>query len=117
MLNSCPGGGTNIGLPFELMIEKRLKPDRVILISDNQCNTTSRPRNTTVQALADEYRSRTGNDVWVHAIDLMGYGTQQFAGPRTNIIAGWSEKVFDFILLAEQGAGSLEDAVAQYVWP
>ena len=116
MLNSCPGGGTDIGLPFELMMEERLKPDRVILISDNQCNTTSWPRGMTVQVLADEYRRRSGNDVWVHAIDLMGYGTQQFAGPRTNIVAGWSEKVFDFILLAEQGVGNLEDAIANYTW-
>ena len=117
MHTACPGGGTDIGLPFQLMIEEHLTPDRVIRISDNQCNTTSWPRGKTVQDLADEYRRLSGNDVWVHAIDLMGYGTQQFTGPRTNIIAGWSEKVFDFILLAEQGLGSLEDTVAHYTWP
>ena len=36
--------------------------------------------------------------------------------PRTNIIAGWSEKVFDFILLAEQGEGALESTIAGYTW-
>ena len=46
----------------------------------------------------------------------MGYGTQQFAGPKTNIIAGWSEKVLNFILLAEQGGESLEQAIAAYAW-
>ena len=38
----------------------------------------------------------------MHAIDLQGYGTQQFYGHKTNVIAGWSEKVFQFIKIAEQ---------------
>ena len=112
----CPGGGgTEIGLPFQVMIQERLRPDRIIILSDNECN---RPHwaGKPVQALADEYRQWTNNDLWVHAIDLQGYGTQQFAGPKTNIIAGWSEKVFDFILLAEQGVGSLEETIANYSW-
>lgn len=67
-----------------------------------------------VQALADAYRNRTGNDIWVHAIDLQGYGTQQFHGKKTNIISGWSEKVFAFIALAEQGEGNLEKTIEQY---
>lgn len=108
------GGGTRMNLPFEQMIRDRVKADRVIVISDNECNGGywSKP----VQTLADNYRHTTGNDVWVHAIDLHGYGTQQFHGAKTNIIAGWSEKVFDFILLAEQGEGSLEKAIVSYVW-
>lgn len=108
------GGGTRMNLPFEQMIRDRVRADRVIVISDNECNGGywSKP----VQTLADEYRRKTGNDIWVHAIDLQGYGTQQFAGAKTNIIAGWSEKVFDFILLAEQGEGTLEKAIAAYEW-
>ncbi len=71
---------------------------------------------TTLQSLADEYRKQSNNDLWVHAIDLQGYGTQQFHGAKTNIIAGWSEKVFDFILLAEQGEGKLIDTIKNYKW-
>ena len=67
-----------------------------------------------MQVLADEYRRQSGNDIWAHAIDLQGYGTQQFRGAKTNIIAGWSEKVLNFILLAEQGEGSLEQTIAAY---
>lgn len=111
------GGGTNMSLPFQKMIQSRVKCDRVIILSDNEVNSgyTWYCRKT-VQALADEYRRTTGNDIWVHAIDLQGYGTQQFAGAKTNIIAGWSEKVFDFILLAEQGEGTLEKAIVAYEW-
>lgn len=111
------GGGTNMSLPFQKMIKDHVKCDRVIILSDNEVNSGySWYSRKTVQALADEYRSTTGNDIWVHAIDLQGYGTQQFHGAKTNIIAGWSEKVFDFILLAEQGEGSLEKAIVAYVW-
>lgn len=114
---SACGGGTNMDLPFDVMIKDRLKADRIIIISDNMCNSgISMWSRKTVQSRADEYRRMTGNDIWVHAIDLQGYGTQQFSGPKTNIIAGWSEKVFNFILLAEEGEGALEKTIAAYEW-
>lgn len=100
------GGGTDMNLPFAAMLKMHIDADRVIIISDQMCNTSygwSRP----VQAVADEYRRLTNNDIWVHAVDLMGYGTQQFKGKKTNIIAGWSEKLFDFIGFAEMGEGGI----------
>jgi hypothetical protein len=108
------GGGTRMQLPFEKMIADNIKADRIIVLSDNECNGgwSSSP----VQTLADAYRRKTGNDIWVHAIDLQGYGTQQFHGKKTNIIAGWSEKVFSFIKLAEQGEGNLERTIEQYAY-
>ena len=109
------GGATNMELPFKAMQQHGIKADRIIFLSDNQCNTSSCGwRFKPVQTAADEYRKDTGNDLWVHAIDLQGYGTQQFHGPKTNIIAGWSEKVFSFIKLAEQGVGSLEKTIESY---
>ena len=105
-------------LPFQVMIDANINADRVIILSDNECNRgggwySSR---SPVQVIADEYRRKTGNDIWVHAIDLQGYGTQQFHGAKTNIIAGWSEKVFDFIKLAEQGEGNLEKTIENYTY-
>ena len=105
-------GGTDMRLPFMKMISDGIKADRVIIISDNECNYGER----TVQSFAYQYRRTISPGLWVHAIDLQGYGTQQFCGPKTNIIAGWSEKVFDFILLAEQGEGTLEKRIAEYRW-
>lgn len=110
---SMARGGTEMGLPFRKMMDDGINCDRIIVISDNQCNGSWGPP---VGVLADRYRKQTENDIWVHAIDLQGYGTQQFSGPKTNIIAGWSEKVFDFIPLAEQGEGTLEKAIAAYTW-
>lgn len=108
------GDDTMMNLPFEQMIRDGVKAERIIVISDNECNG-GYWRNT-VQPLADEYRRTTGNDIWVHAIDLQGYGTQQFHGAKTNIIAGWSEKVFDFIQIAEQGETTLEKTIEQYIY-
>lgn len=106
------GGGTDMAAPFERMLRDGVKADRVIVISDNECNDGwwGKP----VQTVADEYRRKSGCNCWVHGIDLQGYGTQQFKGPRTNIITGWSEKVFEFIHLAENGEGNLEKAIASY---
>lgn len=110
--NSRCGGGTSMHLPFQKMLDDKVIADRIIILSDNQCNSWCNP----VQRLAGQYRKISNNDLWVHAIDLQGYGTQQFIGKRTNIIAGWSEKVFDFITLAESGEGTLEKAIEQYTF-
>lgn len=110
---SC-GGGTSIYLPFQKMINDHVNADRVIILSDNECNGGwyQKP----VQTFANEYRKKSGNDLWVHAVDLQGYGTQQFHGKKTNIIAGWSEKILDFIQLAEQGEGNLVSTIQNYHW-
>lgn len=107
-------GGTRMHLPFTKMLEDNVKADRIIVLSDNECNGGY--CGSPVQAYADEYRRKSGNDIWVHAIDLQGYGTQQFSGKKTNVIAGWSEKVFQFIELAEQGEGNLEKTISNYTY-
>lgn len=111
-IHSNCGGGTSMQLPFVEMLDKHIHADRVIILSDNECNGGY--WNTPVQSYADEYRRKSGEDIWVHAIDLQGYGTQQFYGAKTNVIAGWSEKVFDFIKLAEQGEGNLVKTIESY---
>lgn len=105
-------GGTDMSAPFKKMIAAGVKADRVIIISDNECNYCK----STIQSYATKCRNLLNQDMWVHAIDLMGYGTQQFCGKNTNIIAGWSEKVFDFITLAESGESVLEKYIAEYTW-
>lgn len=108
-------GGTNMALPFQKMINDKIKADRIIVLSDNM-NNSGVWGNSPTQHYADEYRKITGNDIWVHGVDLQGYGTQQFHGAKTNIIAGWSEKVLDFILLAEQGEDTLIQRINNYHW-
>ena len=104
-----------MALPFQKMIDDKIHADRIIVLSDNMNNGWS-GWNRPTQHYADEYRRISGNDIWVHGIDLQGYGTQQFHGQKTNIIAGWSEKVLDFILLAEQGEDTLIQRISNYHW-
>ena len=110
------GGGTNMVLPFQKMIDDKINADRIIVLSDNMNNGEIWCNNRPTQHYAEQYRRISGNDIWVHGVDLQGYGTQQFHGRKTNIIAGWSEKVLDFILLAEQGEDTLIKRISNYHW-
>ena len=118
------GGGTDLTLPLAEMIGSKIKADRLIMLSDNEINSRwDRPcyrwgygtnNASTCQSFADKYRNEINKDLWVHAIDLQGYGTQQFIGGKTNIIAGWSERVLEFIALAEQGIDTQVKRIENY---
>lgn len=109
------GGGTNLRLPLEKMISKNVYADRLIMLSDNEINSGWYGGYTrTCQPLADKYRNQINKNLWVHAIDLQGYGTQQFIGGKTNIIAGWSERILEFINLCEQGVTNQVKYIQNY---
>lgn len=104
------GGWTEMALPLQEMVAKGIKADRIVYLSDNECNWGK----TTIQSHADEYRRKVNHDFWVHAIDMAGYGTQQFIGDKFNLLAGWSEKVLQFISLAELGVDNLIKTIEEY---
>ena len=87
----------------------------MIMISDNEINCywdyKCWGNEKTTQSYVDEYRRTINPDFWVHAIDLQGYGTQQFIGGKTNIIAGWSERVLEFVDMAEKGLGNIVSTI------
>ena len=101
-------GGTDMAAGFDALMRTGFDADRVIVLSDNEVNGGWwRSGKETVQRKMDEYRRRVGHDVWCHAIDLQGYGTSNFIGPKTNVMAGWNEQVLRFVSLTERGTGSL----------
>lgn len=112
---SQPSGGTNMAAGFDALMDTSFDADRIIVLSDNEVNLrgyswysrNEYDNKQTIQAKLNEYRRKVGHDVWCHAIDLQGYGTQQFIGDRVNIIAGWSEQILRFISLAERGFGGI----------
>lgn len=114
---TCHGGGTDIKLPLEKMLRDNIYADRLIILSDNEINSTSYYHGgytKTCQTVANDYRDRVNPNLWVHAIDLQGYGTQQFIGGKTNIVAGWSERLLEFITLAEKGIDNQVAYIANY---
>ena len=116
-------GGTDMSIPIRWMLQedgaRDLHPfDRVIYLSDNECNNafstdTYYRYGVAIQEYINTYRKQYNENLWVHAIDLQGYGTQQFNGARTNIIAGWHDDVLKFISLAENGMDTLVEYIAQ----
>lgn len=111
------GGGTNLKLALVEMIDKKIIADRFIMLSDNEINADyswSNGFKKTCQSLVDQYRKEVNGKLWVHAVDLQGYGTQQFLGAKTNIIAGWSERLLEFISLAEAGSETQVERIANY---
>lgn len=113
------GGGTDMAAGFDCLMESGFDADRVVVLSDNEVNgrswRTCDYGYRTIQGKLDQYRARVGHDVWCHAIDLQGYGTQQFTGAKVNILGGWSEQVLRFVALAEQGLGGLVDQIESVV--
>ena len=107
--------GTDLTLPIDEMLANNIRVDRLIMFSDNEINSDGEPTAFgTCQILADKYRKTINPDFWVHAVDLLGYGTQQFIGDKTNVIAGWSERIMEFIILAELGIQSQVTAIENY---
>lgn len=105
------GGGTDISLPIRHLLNNKVFVDRIIILSDNEIN---RGYGRVCQRYVEEYKSKINPNVWVHAIDMQGYGTQQFCGEKVNILAGWNEKIIDFIYQAEIGTGSLIEKIEKY---
>jgi hypothetical protein len=114
-MEPASGGSTDMAAGFDCLMQSGYDADRVVVLSDNEVNshtwTTRGPAYRTIQAELERYRAKVGHDVWCHAIDLQGYGTQQFVGRQVNVMAGWSEQVLRFVSMAEQGFGGLADEV------
>ena len=108
---SSTSGGTSLELPLKYIINNNINVDRLIIISDNEINSGFK---YACQSLADKYRKEINPNLYIHAIDLQGQGTQQFFGSKTNVIAGWSEKVLTFIGLVEQGSDNLIKTIENY---
>jgi 60 kDa SS-A/Ro ribonucleoprotein len=110
----------NLDLAYATLINEAFKVlgdtfvDRIILFSDmqcyNQCDSYWGQDVPTALPLA-EYRRSTNPACKHYSVDLAGYGTAQVPtdDPQTALIAGWSERVLDFIRAFEvEGKSAVE---------
>jgi len=114
------GGATNAFLPVRYLREQKIRVDRIILISDMQCYDSAR-RSTfwgdgRGSSLAEElrkYRSSVNPQVFMHSVDLSGYGTAQFPPSERNValLAGWSDRALELLPLLEKGGDRAVDLI------
>lgn len=106
------GGGTNTSLVFDHAASTKEKYARIIILSDNESWQDSNYRygGTNTNSSYNEYKKF--NDCFIYAIDLAGYGTKDVTGSKVFHVAGWSEKIFDFMRWAEK-ENSLVDYIEQ----
>ncbi len=91
-------GGTSISSAFELIRSSKRKYDRIILLSDNECNS-SWNGNWVSTSLKNYIREVT--DPYVYAVDLAAYGTTPVAGNKVNYYFGYGTALFDDIASKE----------------
>lgn len=94
------GHSTDAWKIFDYLISKKIKVDRIIVLSDMQCYDSYGYG----QSVAEKFKlyQRTVNpNVYAHFYDLKGYGTKQVASGNVNVVAGFSEKIFNQILTFE----------------
>jgi hypothetical protein len=109
------GWSTNLYLAIDYLIKNKIYVDRIIVFSDMQTYGDSYDyQSKSCQKLLTEYRAKVNPDAWMHSIDLQGYGQTKFMGNKVNLIAGWSDKVLQFIKMTENMEGDLLDTVMNY---
>lgn len=90
-LSECNMGGTNISSAFDLAIANGVKYDRIIILSDYECNCgrwTSMSYKDYVAKIANPY---------VYCVDFASYGTTQLKGNRVGYYFGYGYAMFDDI--------------------
>ena len=97
------GGGTQMGLVFDTEVAY----DRIIILSDNE-SWNEHTYGSSVQSEFLKYKKRTGADPIVFAIDIQGYGTKDVTGKNVFHLAGFSDRLLDFIKMVEKGESLVE---------
>jgi hypothetical protein len=111
------GHATNAWKAVDWLIQEKQDVDRILVFSDEQIyDSRWYTSGTTLQAKVEEYRRKVNPNTYLHSIDLAGYETTMVAedDPKSNLIAGWSEKILDYINFYEQGFASMVDIVENY---
>lgn len=110
------GHSTNAWKAIRWLRETGQEVDRVMVFSDEQVYNSRWGGTETLQEEMVRYRREQNPNAFLHSIDLAGYETTMIpnSDPKSNLIAGWSEKVLDYVNYTEQGFGKMVDIVEKY---
>lgn len=107
-------GGTSIPSAFELIRNAKRQYDRIILLSDNECNTRSYWSGDWVSGAYKKYVHDVANP-YVYAVDLAAYGTTPIAGDKVNYYFGYGFAMFEDIASKEFNPSAHIDAIRKIV--
>ncbi|TAK05099.1 TROVE domain-containing protein [Patescibacteria group bacterium] len=125
LANTDVGHATNAYLAVRHLRETKTRVDRIILFSDMQCYDSAQAahgmwhESVRDASLAEElrrYRSQVNPGVFLYSVDLAGYGTAQFPSdePRVALLAGWSERLLEFIPSYEEDGTQAVARIARW---
>ncbi len=97
------GGGTDFSLPWRLITNERTFYDRIVIVSDNECNRES---------AHVAYKSYLENvaQPYIYQIDLASYGTTQYKGDKVKTYFGSG---YQWMLDILKGEVKFEDIMAE----
>ncbi|MHC4748442.1 MAG: TROVE domain-containing protein [Planctomycetota bacterium] len=113
LINNQVGSSTYAYRGIRWLRENKLSVDRILVISDEQCYDEGLASINSLAGELERYKREVNRHVYTYSIDLCGYGTLQFPESQTRVcnLAGWSEKVFEFIKLYEETGKGLVDVI------
>lgn len=99
------GSSTNAWLCLDYLNQHKTKVKRWVCLSDCQCyNSYSANKGAeSVASLWRKYKERINPNAFMYSIDLAGYGTSMVPedDPGTCLLAGWSDRVLEFVPMFE----------------
>ena len=107
-------GGTSIPSAFELIHNAKRQYDRIILLSDNECNARGYWSGDWVSGAYKKYVHDVANP-YVYAVDLAAYGTTPVAGDRVNYYFGYGFAMFEDIASKEFNPSAHIEAIRKIV--
>ena len=107
-------GGTSIPSAFELIRNAKRQYDRIILLSDNECNARSYWSGDWVSGAYKKYVHDVANP-YVYAVDLAAYGTTPIVGDRVNYYFGYGFAMFEDIASKEFNPSAHIEAIRKIV--
>ena len=93
-------GGTCISAAFDLIRSRKRAYDRIILLSDNECNARSYWSGDWVSGAYKNYVHDVANP-YVYAVDLAAYGTVPVSGNKVSYYYGYGFAMFEDIASKE----------------
>lgn len=98
-------GGTNF---HSIFLGSTIKYTRIIILSDMQAWMNG---DASLLQTLESYKKKYKADPFIYSFDLNGYGPLQFPREKIFCLAGFSDKVFDFMTSLEAGGSNLIDIV------